>query len=82
MQSWQCIFFVLDSQDCISDLANVSNAESETDLMALCSGKFVTQPPKPKDLEDDSEQLPDSQLSPTQPVTLDNEDSVVRRQLS
>ncbi|XP_034238873.1 claspin-like [Thrips palmi] len=70
-----------DSQDNISDLANVSTGESETDLMALCSGKFVTQPPKPKDLEEDEERVPDSQLSQTQPATswdpaLENGDSV------
>lgn len=69
-----------DSQDRISDLANVSNGGSETDLMALCSGKFVTQPPLAKDLEEDGEQMPDSQLTPTQPsgfgLALENEDSV------
>ncbi|KAJ1528505.1 hypothetical protein ONE63_006912 [Megalurothrips usitatus] len=45
----------------IADLANTSGtAESESDLMALCSGKFVTQPPQPEDLEGDSEKAPSS----------------------
>lgn len=42
-------------------LTNTStNSESEVDLMALCSGKFVTQVPKPRELEEEC----------TQPFTL------------
>lgn len=33
-----------------------TNSESEVDLMALCSGKFVTQVPNPKELEEECTQ--------------------------
>ena len=78
---------VSDSQDEISKLANTpNNTESETDLMALCSGKFMTQLPQPEDLEEDCAQAPlsDSELlsqlqreEPSQASTLPVDDSQV-----
>lgn len=68
-------------------LANTtSNTESETDLMALCSGKFMTQLPQPEDLEGDCAQSPLSgseflsqtqNVEPSQASTLPVEDSQV-----
>ena len=52
-----------DPQDEISKLANTTTSvESENDLMALCSGKFVTQLPQPNEMEGDCTQA--SQPSP------------------
>lgn len=72
-----------DSQEKISGLANTScNEESETDLMALCSGKFVTQLPRPQDLEDAGKLLnsqflsQDSEAESSQTVKVTDEDSV------
>ncbi|KAE8750337.1 hypothetical protein FOCC_FOCC002897 [Frankliniella occidentalis] len=72
-----------DSQEKIPGLANTScNEESETDLMALCSGKFVTQLPRPQDLEDAGKLLnsqflsQDSEAESSQTVKVTDEDSV------
>lgn len=43
------VWYVTESQD--------GNA-SQTDLMALCSGKFVTQPPQPNELEGEGDSQP------------------------
>ncbi|KAK3925826.1 Claspin [Frankliniella fusca] len=73
-----------DSEVGVSALVNTSCTEdSEMDLMALCSGKFVSQLPQPKDLEDDSGKSLNSQFLSQDPnegdsqrVKLATEDSV------
>ncbi len=77
-------YYVLDSEG-VSHLANTScTQESETDLMALCSGKFVTQLPPPNDLEEETGKVlnsqflsQDSDIETSQVVKTATEDSVV-----
>lgn len=52
-----CLKILSDSQEDVPAFTNTStNSESEVDLMALCSGKFVTQVPNPKELEEECTQ--------------------------